>query len=80
MLPALQNTRFLRTWSGTLAMTPDRVAIIGPVEKVRGYFLAAGFSGHGFCLGPIVGKLLSEWIVDGGPSMSLDELSLARFD
>jgi sarcosine oxidase subunit beta len=80
MLPALHNARFLRTWSGTLAMTPDRVAIIGPVEKVRGYFLATGFSGHGFCLGPIVGKLLSEWVVDGGPSMSLDELSLSRFD
>lgn len=79
MAPALGNTNFLRAWAGTLAMTPDRLPIIGPVEGIRGYLLAAGFSGHGFCLGPIVGKLLSEWVVDGESSMALDELSLSRF-
>jgi hypothetical protein len=26
-----------------------------------------------------VGKLLSEWVVDGEPSMALDELRLSRF-
>ena len=79
MVPALRNTNFLRAWAGTLAMTPDRLPIIGPVEGLRGYLLATGFSGHGFCLGPIVGKLLSEWVLDGEPSMSLDELNLSRF-
>lgn len=79
MVPALRNTNFLRAWAGTLAMTPDRLPIIGPVEGLRGLILATGFSGHGFCLGPIVGKLLSEWVLDGEPSMSLDELNLSRF-
>lgn len=79
MVPALRHTNFLRAWAGTLAITPDRLPIIGPVQGIRGCFLATGFSGHGFCLGPIVGKLLSEWVVDGEPSMALDELSLSRF-
>jgi sarcosine oxidase subunit beta len=79
MVPGLRDTNFLRAWAGTLAMTPDRLPIIGPVEGLRGCLLATGFSGHGFCLGPIVGKLLSEWVVDGEPSMSLDELNLSRF-
>jgi sarcosine oxidase subunit beta len=79
MVPALRNARFLRAWAGTLAMTPDRLPIIGPVDGIHGYLLATGFSGHGFCLGPIVGKLLSEWVVDGEPSISLDELRLSRF-
>jgi sarcosine oxidase subunit beta len=79
MVPALGNTNFLRAWAGTLAMTPDRLPIIGPVDGINGYILATGFSGHGFCLGPIVGKLLSELVLDGASSMSLDELNLSRF-
>jgi sarcosine oxidase subunit beta len=79
MVPALSNTNFLRAWAGILAMTPDRLPIIGPVDGIKGYVLATGFSGHGFCLGPIVGKLLSELVVDGESSMSLDALNLSRF-
>ncbi len=79
MVPALRKTNFLRFWSGTLAMTPDRLPLLGPVDGVQGYLLAVGFSGHGFCLAPIVGKLLSELVVNGEPSLSLDELHLSRF-
>jgi sarcosine oxidase subunit beta len=79
MVPALSKESFLRTWTGTLAMTPDRLPIIGPVEEIQGYLLAAGFSGHGFCLAPVVGKLVSEWVVDGEPSLPLEDLRLSRF-
>jgi sarcosine oxidase subunit beta len=79
MVPALSKASFLRTWTGTLAMTPDRLPIVGPVGGIQGYLLAAGFSGHGFCLAPIVGKLLSEWVVDGEPSLPLEDLRLSRF-
>jgi sarcosine oxidase subunit beta len=79
MVPALRHINFLHTWAGTLAMTPDRLPIIGPVNGIQGYLLATGFSGHGFCLGPIVGKLLSELVVDEEPSMALNELNLSRF-
>ncbi len=79
MVPALSKVKLLRTWAGTLAMTPDRLPIIGPVDGIEGYLLATGFSGHGFCLGPIIGKLLSEWVVEGEPSMPLEELNFSRF-
>lgn len=79
MIPGLGRVPVLRTWAGILAMTPDRIPIVGPVDGLRGYLLATGFSGHGFCLGPIIGKLLSEYIVEGEPSLSLDELRLSRF-
>ena len=79
MVPALRGANFLRTWAGTLEMTPDKVPIIGPVDGIQGYILASGFSGHGFCLGPIAGKLLSELIVDGEPSIPLHEFRLSRF-
>ena len=79
LAPQLRKANFLHSWAGVLAMTPDSLPIIGPVEGVQGYLLATGFSGHGFCLGPIAGKLLSELVLDGGSSIPLDELSLARF-
>ncbi len=80
MLPGLCGANFLRTWSGTLEVTPDKVPIIDHVDGIRGYVLASGFSGHGFCLGPIAGKLLSELIVDGEPSLPLHEFRLSRFE
>ena len=78
-IPALKGASFLRMWSGTLAMTPDKVPVIGPVPGVEGYLLAAGFSGHGFCLGPIAGKLMSEMVLDGGASMDLGAFGVGRF-
>ena len=79
MIPCLEGVKILRTWAGTLAMTPDGLPTLGPVNDVDGLLLATGFSGHGFCLGPIAGKLMSECIVDGAPSMSLDDFRLSRF-
>lgn len=79
MIPALRGANILRTWAGTLENTPDKAPIISPVDGIKGYILASGFSGHGFCLGPIAGKLLGELIVDGEPSLSLHEFRLSRF-
>jgi len=79
IVPALRGANILRTWAGTLENTPDKVPIISPVDGIKGYILASGFSGHGFCLGPIAGTLLSELIVDGEPSLPLDEFRLSRF-
>ena len=78
-IPALQGASFLRMWSGTLAMTPDKVPVLGPAPGVDGYLVAAGFSGHGFCLGPIAGKLMSEMVLDGGASLDLDAFRVGRF-
>jgi len=79
MIPVLKNVNFLRAWAGSLTMTPDGVPILGPVDGIEGYIVATGFSGHGFCLGPIVGKLLTELILEGKPSLPLDEFRLSRF-
>jgi sarcosine oxidase subunit beta len=79
LIPALEGVPIRRTWLGLLDVTPDVVPIIGPVPGLRDYIVAAGFSGHGFCLGPGVGQVLSELIVDGRPSVSLEAFSLTRF-
>ena len=78
-IPALEGAPIRRAWSGLLDMTPDELPMIGPAPGLRDCFIAAGFSGHGFCLGPGVGRVLADWIVDGHPSLPLDALSPARF-
>ncbi len=78
IIPHLKGVSVVRSWSGLLDVTPDGVPIIGVLPELKDYIIAAGFSGHGFCLGPIVGKLLSEMIVDGRPSLSIEALSPSR--
>jgi sarcosine oxidase subunit beta len=79
LIPMLGEVDIAEVWSGTLAMTPDRQPIMGPVDGLAGYLLATGFSGHGFCLGPITGKVMAEQIIDGAPSIDLSAFRLARF-
>jgi sarcosine oxidase, subunit beta len=79
ILPALDEMSILRTWSGTLDITPDHLPLIGRPAHLDGYVVAAGFSGHGFCLGPVVGKMISELVVDGSPSIDLAATHPDRF-
>lgn len=78
--PWLSEVHILRYWTGYYVMTPDHHPILGPVDSIEGLYIATGFSGHGFMMAPIVGKLLSEWVVDGKPSIPIAEnLTLKRF-
>lgn len=80
LLPFLRKTHIIRAFAGVIHYTPDAVAIVDKAPGFENLFVTAGFSGHGFCLGPIVGKLIAEWIVDGQSSMDLNALRWTRFD
>jgi glycine/D-amino acid oxidase-like deaminating enzyme len=61
-------------WGGCGALytvTPDAQALIGAVEGVEGLFIVSGFSGHGFKLGPSVGRGVAGLVL-GGESGPLD--------
>jgi glycine/D-amino acid oxidase-like deaminating enzyme len=79
LFPSLAGIGIRRTWAGLIDSTPDAVPVIGDVGSPQGFILATGFSGHGFAMGPIVGKLLSELIVDGEPSIDISEMRYSRF-
>ncbi len=78
--PALRNVNLMRAFTGILHYTPDKLPILDRAPGFENLFLAAGFSGHGFCLGPVIGKLLAEWIVDGKSSMNLNRFGWSRFE
>ena len=77
--PALRDAKIVRTWSGWLDICADKVPVISPVEEVSGLILACGFSGHGFGIGPAVGKLLSQLAVGDQPEIDLQALRYDRF-
>jgi len=79
LMPALKEIRVVRQWAGLYNMTPDAQPILGEVPGVPGFFVAVGFSGHGFMLAPMTGILLAEMILGLKPTMDVSMLTLERF-
>jgi sarcosine oxidase subunit beta len=79
LVPSLADARVVRAWTGWFEMTPDDLAIVEPIDGIQGLFICAGFSGHGFALGPAIGRLMASLIADGKATHAIDELGLARF-
>ena len=60
LFPSLEKVPVTATWAGYIDSTPDGVPAIGETEEVPGLVLAAGFSGHGFGIGPGAGHLIAD--------------------
>ncbi len=67
LLPALKNTRITAAWAGYIDSTPDGVPGIGEIAAIPGFILAAGFSGHGFGIGPGAGHLIADIVTGSEP-------------
>lgn len=80
LLPPLGNLRVIRQWAGLYNITPDKQPILGPVKELEGYYLAIGFSGHGFMLGPMTGLLLAEQILGEETTIDISMLDKDRFE
>jgi len=78
-LPFLNNTGIVRGQAGLHSDTPDYHAILGPVPKIKGLYLACGFSGHGFMHSPAVGRLMARLILGRRPSLNISQFGLERF-
>ncbi|MCZ6530113.1 MAG: FAD-binding oxidoreductase [Chloroflexi bacterium] len=79
-LPLLQTAGRLSGWAGLYEVTPDSHPIFGPT-RVDGFWIVAGFSGHGLMHGPVAGKLMSEFMLEGhARTVDVSMLDLARFE
>jgi glycine/D-amino acid oxidase-like deaminating enzyme len=79
LIPTLKGVKIQRGWAGYIDATPDAVPVLGPVPKPAGFIFGTGFSGHGFAMGPIAGRLISEMILDGKPSLNIRPMRYTRF-
>lgn len=80
VLPIAATARISRTWGGLIDLTPDALPVIDAPESIAGLVVAAGFSGHGFCLGPVSGLLCADLVLGREPRHDLSAFRLARFD
>ncbi len=79
-MPLLERASRASHWAGLYEVTPDAHPIFGG-SNINGFTICTGFSGHGFMHGPVSGKLMSEYILDGKFStVDVSKLDLARFE
>lgn len=80
VIPAFRDAKIEGIWTGLLDVTPDALPVLDNRAKVEGLTIGMGFSGHGFCLGPITGRILSALALGEDPGLPLQPFNLARFD
>ncbi|MBN1332475.1 MAG: FAD-binding oxidoreductase [Synergistales bacterium] len=78
-LPSLRELRIIRSFAGLRPYTPDGMPIIGPVEGIDGFLLAAGHEGDGIALAPSTGKMVSQMVCGKSADFPLELFSLSRF-
>jgi sarcosine oxidase subunit beta len=79
LVPSLAGVQVIRSWTGIDGEMPDRIPVIGPSGTTPGLFHAFGFSGHGFQLGPAIGAIMTELVLDGRADVPLEAFAISRF-
>lgn len=78
-LPSFDRLKILRGWAGLYEVnTLDGNAILGEWSRLKGFYLANGFSGHGFQQCHAVGRYIAELILGKTPSLDLSIFSPQR--
>lgn len=78
--PVFADALALNSYTGLYDVTPDWHPILGRAEAVEGLYLCAGFSGHGFKIGPAIGELMAAEILSGSPPIDISRFNLSRFE
>ena len=78
-IPAFDRLKVNSGWAGLYAVnTLDGNAILGEWPLLKGFYLANGFSGHGFQQCHAVGRYIAELILDRSPALDLSIFSPQR--
>ena len=77
-VPALSQIGVQLFFSGPESFTPDGRAYMGPAADVRGLFVAAGFNSNGILSSGGAGKVMSRWLIEGLPPVSMGALHAQR--
>jgi glycine/D-amino acid oxidase-like deaminating enzyme len=77
--PVFAAMQVVESWAGLMDVTPDAVPVIDQVVQMPGFFIATGFSGHGFGIGPGAGRLMADLVAGDRPVVDPKPFRLARF-
>ena len=77
--PALKGVGLAEAWAGMIDVTPDAVPTLGEDARLRGLYLATGLSGHGFGIGPAIGRIMADLLTERPSGHDLTRFRPGRF-
>ena len=77
--PGLGRPEIKTAWGGMIDMIPDIVPVIDRVAALPGLVIATGMCGHGFGIGPGVGRVVADLVTGAQPGHDLSRFRLSRF-
>ena len=77
--PEIASAAFVETWGGMIETSPDVLPIIAQADRPSGFYIATGFSGHGFGIGPGAGRLVADLVTGKAGRPEVGAFRLSRF-
>ncbi len=78
-LPVFAEAGLAASWTGVYDVTPDWNPVLGELPGAPGLHVAYGFSGHGFKLSPIIGRLVAQHALGLDTDLPIAPYGHARF-
>jgi len=79
LFPQFETVPIKTAWAGMIDAMPDVVPIVDRAQAISGLFVATGMSGHGFGIGPGIGRVVADLIQGNDTGHNLHRFRLSRF-
>ncbi|WP_162933471.1 NAD(P)/FAD-dependent oxidoreductase [Sulfitobacter mediterraneus] len=79
LFPALPEVKVSARWAGMIDTMPDVVPVVDHCDALPGLVIGTGMSGHGFGIGPAMGRVLAALVTGDPLGHDLDRFRAARF-
>ncbi|MCE5974790.1 FAD-binding oxidoreductase [Sinirhodobacter sp. WL0062] len=76
--PTLGRPQLARTWAGMIDTMPDTVPVLDE-SPIPGFWIATGLSGHGFGIGPGVGRVMADLMLGHPAGHDMRRFRYGRF-
>jgi glycine/D-amino acid oxidase-like deaminating enzyme len=77
--PAFGQLKLAESWAGMIDVTPDVLPVLDTIDALPGLYMATGFSGHGFGVGPATGHVMADLVTGNTPAVDLEPFRFSRF-
>jgi glycine/D-amino acid oxidase-like deaminating enzyme len=77
--PELRDVKLAEAWAGMIDVTPDAVPTLGEDSRIKGLYIATGLSGHGFGIGPAIGRITADLVTGRDPGHDMTRFRADRF-
>lgn len=79
LYPALPPITARTSWAGMIDTMPDIVPVVDHCAQIPGLTIGTGMSGHGFGIGPGMGRVLAALVMGNAPGHDMTRFRADRF-